>query len=134
MDDEGTVFTALEEHSRLKRADQRAIEALLDDRERLMVQALLRRHRSTDKKIRFRWAKHGTTIIQDLMVSPRLSKHLSNLMDENGAVISPRLTQRSKKVLEDYVEQAKKNSEEGAARIFGKLYNSASAWWREILS
>ena len=99
-----------------------------------MVQALLRKHKGTDKKIGFRWAKHGPTIIPDLMVSPRLSKHLSNLMDENGAVISPKLTQRSKKVLQDYVEQATKSSEESAARIFGKLYSSASAWWREILS
>ncbi|GIU68055.1 hypothetical protein [Candidatus Phycosocius spiralis] len=64
MDNDVGIHNALEEHSRLKKRDQKAIEALLKGQERLMVKELMRRHLGSRSFFNMRVSKPEPDVLQ----------------------------------------------------------------------
>jgi hypothetical protein len=134
MADEAHLGAALDAHIALPRADRRAIEALLSDRERLMVRELLRRHKQSGHLAGGTSTLAGTTNRALVGLSTRLARHVATLTDSSGQVVAAGLSEPASLALQTALDRRAGAPGKPSNEPLDALVASAKRWWQGLWS
>jgi hypothetical protein len=126
------LSAALEAHAALPSVDRRAIEAMLNDRERLMVRELIRRHQQSGHLFPMMKGRLAPSNPAFVGLSPRMVRHLTTLTDVKGVVVGEQLTEPTRHALQSALDRRNNEGRDGNPNSLRLAFGAIKRWWQGL--